>query len=344
MGELSDPERSVRSRSVTTALDVARLAGVSQSAVSRAFTQGASISAAMRKRIFAAAEELGYQPNLIARSLTSGRSGLIGVGIGQLQNPFFAESLNLLAIALDKVGLRTLLFPAIDKPEVGPSGWEVLSYRLDALILISTSLSADFGSACESARVPVVLYNRRAERSDISSVIGDNYFGARCIAAHLLAGRHQRYAFIGGSSHSSTSLEREAGFTDYLVERGVEPPAKAYMDFTYDGAAAATRRLLASRDWPDAICCINDLTACAAVNVARHEFGLEVGRQISITGYDDVPLAAWPMLSLTTYRQSTHAMVDATVALVKSIIEDPTATMTKVIDGELVIRSSTRGV
>lgn len=329
-------------RGVATAHDVARAAGVSQSAVSRAFTPGASIAAATRAKILAVAESLGYQPNLIARSLISGRSNIVGVGVGNLRNPFFAESLELFSTALEKAGLRLLLFPVDEVATLQAEIHEVLHYRLDALILLSTTLSSTLAAQCRRARVPVILFNRIAADPDISSVIGNNEVGARTIAAFLHAGGHRRYAMITGMADSSTGQEREDGFFGFFADAGLPPPLREAGEFQYDVAMAAMRRLLARPDRPDAVFCANDHMALAALNVARFEFGLEPGRDISIVGFDDVPQAAWPAFALTTFGQSAEAMVGETVEIIQQLRHDPQAVIHRVVDGGMVIRSSAR--
>ncbi|MEC3948332.1 LacI family DNA-binding transcriptional regulator [Sphingobium sp. HWE2-09] len=331
-------------RAFITAHDVAREAGVSQSAVSRAFTPGASVAPDTRARIMEAAERLGYHPNLLARSLINGRSHIVGVGVGDLSNPFFVETLQLLSHRLDQAGLRLLLFPAAGSGGSEPSINEILHYRLDALVLLSVGLSSGLAEECRKAQVPVVLYNRRTQEHVASSVIGDNDVGARTIAAHLLAGGHSRMAFIAGVAGSSTNAEREAAFFSYLAQQGATPPIREAGDFRIDAATAATRRLLSARDRPDAIFCANDNMAIAAINVARHEYGLDVGREISIVGYDDVPMAAWPAFSLTSYAQPAQHMVDETLRLIQALRDDPARHEDVVVEGGLVIRGSSRAV
>jgi hypothetical protein len=139
----------------------------------------------------------------------------------------------------------------------------------------------------------------------------------RAVAAHLLGGGHRRLAFLSGSPDASTNIEREAGFAGYLAEQGLPPPLRECGHFAFDAAMAATRCLLLRPDRPDAIFCANDTMALAAITVARHEFGIDVGRDLSIVGYDDVPMAAWPSFALTTYSQPAAQMVDETVRLIR---------------------------
>jgi DNA-binding LacI/PurR family transcriptional regulator len=331
-----------KDRSVATAEDVARLAGVSQSAVSRTFTPGASVAPATRMKILAAAEQLGYQPNLIARSLTSGRSNIIGVGIGNLENPFFVASLERMSWALAVAGLRLLLFP-VDRSTLVTQVQEVLQYRLEALVLLSVSPSPELEAACRVSRIPIILYNRKhSTNTEISSVTGDNEGGGRTIADHLLAGNHKRFAFLAGVEESTANRDREAGFRARLSERGSAEPLREVGGFSYEGAAAATRRLLVRRDRPDAIFCANDQMALAAIDVARGEFGFDVGREVSIVGFDNIAMAAWPSFSLTTYTQSCDELVRQTVELVLKLMECPEDPEQRVVEGRLVVRGSTR--
>ncbi|MDE1915312.1 MAG: LacI family DNA-binding transcriptional regulator [Sphingomonadales bacterium] len=330
-----------------TVHDVARAAGVSQSAVSRAFTPGSSLSADKRELIIATADRLGYRPNPLARSLIRGRSNIIGVGVGNLANPFFVQTLQLLCDRLEKANLRVMLFSAASEGGAEPSIAEILQYRIDALVLLSVGLTSRLTEECRRAKVPIVLYNRTTSPlagapQDVSCVVGDNRTGARAIAAHLLGGQHKRLAFIAGTAESSTNAQREAGFTDYLAEQGFAPPLRESGHFNFEDAMAATRRLLLRPDRPDAIFCANDTMALAAITVARHEFGLDVGREISIAGYDDVPMAAWPCFALTSYSQPAAQMVSEVVRLVQALRTVPDAHEALVCPGNLVVRGTTR--
>lgn len=329
---------------IITVHDVARAAGVSQSAVSRAFTPGSSLSSDKRDRIIAIAAQMGYRPNPLARSLIRGKSNIIGVGVGDLANPFFVQTLQLLSDALDSANLRLMLFPAHGPASAEPSIQEVLHYRIDALVLLSVSLSSKLAEECARAQVPIILYNRTTGQRAASSVVGDNVNGARAVAAHLLGGGHQRLAFIAGTPESSTNAQREAGFTQYLAEQGRDAPLREEGHFTTQAAMEATRRLLLRPDRPDAIFCANDTMALAAHSVARHEFGLDVGREISIAGYDDVPMAAWPAFALTSYSQPAPAMVEQTVRLIHALRAAPDDHEEVVCPGHLVVRGSTRPI
>ena len=254
--------------STVTAMDVARLAGVSQSAVSRVFTAGASCSETTRDAVLKAASELGYRPNLIARSLITRRSGLIAVVMGMLENQFYPAVLDALSVRLTQAGFRLLLFTA-PTGIADPALEDILRYRAEAVILASAHLSSALVEECRVAEVPVVLINRKTRMTSVSSVTGENVKGARTIAAFLAAGGHRRFAFMAGLEDLSTSRDRERGFFGYFSGQGLPPPSRVVGKYSFESAVQATRHLLAAELRPDALFCANDHMALAALQVAR---------------------------------------------------------------------------
>jgi DNA-binding LacI/PurR family transcriptional regulator len=326
-----------------TAIDVARLAGVSQSAVSRAFTPGASIAEATRARVEDAARTLAYRPNAIARSLITRRSRIIGVASAYLQNQFYPEVFEVLSRALQARGYHILLFTAQADRHADPVLEEVLAYRVDGLILASTTLSSALAENCREAGVPVLLFNRTSRAAGVSSVTGENLRGGRLIAEFLHRAGHRRPAFLAGIENSSTSRDRERGFAGWFAQQRLPPPIRDVGLYRFDAAAAAARRLLARDDRPDAIFCANDHMAIAVSEVARHEFGLRIPRDLSLVGFDDTGPARWPSFSLTSFSQPVAPMVEAAVTAICEQIEQPGAPVRQtVIPGELVVRGSAR--
>ena len=165
--------------------------------------------------------KLGYRPNLVARSLITRRSNLIGVVVPGTENPFYAAALDCLSFQLAAFGYKVLLFSVDPISGSDPVLEEVLNFRVEAIVLISTSLSSHFTEECKQFGLPVVMLNRKADSSSASSVTGDNERGAAQIAAFLLASSHKRFAFVAGLEQSSTSRDREAGFTNYLTARRI---------------------------------------------------------------------------------------------------------------------------
>lgn len=323
-----------------TAHDVARLAGVSQSAVSRAFTKGASISADKRQRIIAAADKLGYRPNILARSLIKGESKVVGVVFGHFDNPFFTHALEHFSEELARRGLRMLLFTAETNATVDEQVAELLSYRVSAVVLMAVNLSSKLAEECARSNIPVVLFNRTTENDRAAfAVTGDNSGGAAAIAEHLVRTGRRRIAFMAGYEDSSTSRQREAAFVAALSSAGLaEPPRRVVGHYSREGAVSATRALFAAAAGrPDAVFCANDWMAIAALETLRLEFGIEPGRDCAIIGFDDIPMARWPSFTLTTFSQPVAPMVASAVAFITG---QGGQQRHVVIPGELVVRGS----
>jgi DNA-binding LacI/PurR family transcriptional regulator len=325
-----------------TESDVAELAGVSQSAVSRAFTPGASVAAATRKKILDAARSLGYHPNLIARSLSTKRSNIIGLAISSLENPFYAQVVKELSERLSATGRHILMFAASPGEAADPEIESFLSYQIDALILTATSPSKELVSQCRKSGVPVVLINRDTAIRGVSTVRGENRRAGEVAAQFLLAGRHDRFAFIGGTEMSSVSREREQGFASSIDGAKRGPVVTRYGNYTFQGAAAAARALLGSRERPDAIFCASDYMAFAALDVARREFGLNVGEDLSIVGVDDVAEASHAGYDLTTFSQPPTALAREAVAIIDGWMAGRRTAERREVRGELVVRGTAR--
>jgi DNA-binding LacI/PurR family transcriptional regulator len=198
-------------RTNVTAFDVARLAEVSQSAVSRAFTPGAAVAESTRQRILEAAKKLGYRPNAIARSLITNRSRIIGVVVSYFDNQFYPLVLELLSKELQLRGYHLLLF-CTDSGDADNLMHEILQYQVDGIVMASTTFSSPLARSCSEAGIPVVLFNRTARNSPSSTVASDNIAGGRLVADLLCAAGHRRIAYIAGLEDTSTSRDREQGF------------------------------------------------------------------------------------------------------------------------------------
>ena len=330
-------------RRPVTAYDVARLAGVSQSAVSRAFTPNASISSGTLVKVTEAARQLNYRPNLIARSLSTSRSNVIGVAVPPLENHFYPTMLEELSTAFGRFGYRLLLFTSRAQQSFDPLLEDVLTSRVDALVMISASISSNFADQCQQIGLPVVLLNRRTESREVSCVTGASRAGAEQIASFLLAGRHRRFAYVAGEETSSTSRDRERAFTGYLGRHGKKLSARVTGNFSFAETTVAARQLFSAKILPDAVFCANDHMALALMNVASVEFGLEVGKSVSIVGFDDSELARWPAFGLTTYAQPIPEMAARVVEIIRQKLSDHGRKAVEVvIPGELIVRTSAR--
>lgn len=327
-----------------TSNDVARLAGVSQSAVSRVFTPGASVSPAMVAKVRAAAEQLGYRPNVLARSLITGRSRIIGLVVAYLENQFYPMAIEHLSRALQEQGYHILIFMAENsESQVAEVMQELIDYQVDGIITASVAMTNDLTARCAAAGIPVVMFNRGQDGDSHSSVTSANVAGGAKVAEFLIAGGHERIAHIAGWEGSSTGRDRRKGFVHALAAAGREPVSIIDGMYSREAAAAAARQMMALREPPDAIFVGNDHMAFAVLDVLRGELGLRVPEDVSVVGYDDVPLAGWPVFNLTTVRQPVKRMVSATVETILGKIEDRNRPAQKIeIDGPLILRGSAR--
>ena len=325
-----------------TSSQVAKRAEVSQSAVSRTFTPGASVAPSTRKRVMEAAREMGYRPNAIARSLISGRSRMIGLVAAYLDNQFYPIVLERLARALQARGYHTLLF--ISEP--GDQDHELeklLAYQVDAVVMASATLSSALARECLDAAIPVVLFNRDVPDSPANSVTSDNYAGGQSVAEYLVAADHKCFAYIAGAENSSTNRDREAGFLAGLQAAGKELSYREVGGFSFQGASDAALRIMQMAEPPDAIFVANDHMAFAVLDTLRETLGLKVPQDVSVIGYDDVPQAAWGAYSLTTVAQPTDAMIEATVSLLCDQLEVGHAESTRqCLPVSLVARNTAR--
>lgn len=333
-----------------TSYDVARAAGVSQSAVSRAFSARAPIAEATRQRVLAVARELGYQPNAIARSMSSARhaaiqrSGIIGLIVTRLHDPFFAQIIDMFSRSFQFQGWHLLLFSVEAEAEVDRALTELMRFKIDGAVVMSALLSDHMAGVCREAGIPVVLYNRRTARSDASSVCIDNAEGGAQVASLLLRTGHARIAFLGGSHHDATSDDREAGFVAALGRAGAGLVARDEGDFTFESGVEAARRLLHGGARPDAIFCASDVMALGVMHAAQEFLGLSVPQDLSIVGFDDIAAAAWPRHRLTTVRQPYRAMVREAVEILVRQLDAPDGPgRSAVFAGQLILRDSVRG-
>jgi len=333
----------MESKKVTSS-EVAKLAGVSQSAVSRVFTPGASSSKKTNELVRKAAAELGYRPNVLARSLITGKSRIIGLVVAYLDNYFYPEALELLSSALQKKGYHVLVFMAAKTAgNIDDIVDEILDYQVDGIIAASVAMSSDLASRCGSAGVPVVLFNRTQDDKRLSAVTSDNILGGKKVAEFLIAAGYKKIGYISGWEGASTQRDREKGFEEEMSRNGLSVFSREVGNFNSDEARQAARRMFTAEETPDAVFVANDDMAFAVMDVIRFELGLKIPGDVSVVGYDDVPVASWPAYNLTTVRQPANRMVAETVSILIDSIENKSNEPRRIaIDGPLIIRGSAR--
>ena len=326
-----------------TSLQVAKKAGVSQSAVSRVFTPGASASRATIDKVKKAANDLGYRPNVLARAMVSGKSRIIGVVVAYLENQFYPEALERLSNSLQAQGYHVLIFMAgKNMQSLDGVVEEILDYQVDGIVAASVAMSSTLAERCKFAGVPMVLFNRSQDLPSMSAVTSDNIAGGRKVAEFLISGNHKKIGYISGWEGASTQRDREAGFISCLANSGFTLHNRQVGNFVMEEAKEATRKMFSS-DPPDAVFVANDHMALAVMDTLRYEIGLKIPQDVSVIGYDDVPASAWPAYDLTTVRQPVNKMVQETVEILIEKINNTEIKPRRVkIDGPLIIRGSAR--
>ncbi|MBZ9801124.1 LacI family DNA-binding transcriptional regulator [Mesorhizobium sp. ES1-6] len=322
------------------AVDVARLAGVSKSTVSRAFTEHSSINALKKQRIIEAARQLGYRPNAMARSLRTTRSNLVGILLEEFTNPIFLRILELITAKLQEHGLHAITVNASKDHSLSEAMELVMQYRIDGLI-VSSDMPLKIEYECAQMNIPVVAFARSDRRiQNTLSVSLDELHAGQMAAQHLLAQGYRAPAFVGGFPGVSVSLDRHAGFRDRLAEDGLRVVSVEYAgDNTYDRGLAAARAMLKGPVRPDSVFCVNDQVAVGVIDAAR-SFGMSVPEDLGVIGVDDIWMARTAQYDLTTIVQPLEAMADELIALLMG--RETGRDQSTGFRGTLVSRGSTR--
>ncbi|MEK6424586.1 MAG: LacI family DNA-binding transcriptional regulator [Burkholderia gladioli] len=316
---------------------VARLAGVSQSTVSRVFTPGAAVSDAVRDKVLKAAAELHYQPNALPAILQTGRSGLIAVIVGGFYNPFYTDFLGRMVTVLREQRYETLVVHTSSDDHVGDIVGELSRYRIDGVISALAIHSRRVAQQLASFRIPIVGVNSR-KLGALRGITSGNRAAGATAADTLVEAGCERIAHLAGRE-SSPQAERQRGFVEQARRLKLPEPAIEVAGYSYDeGYEAAVRLLSREGPRPDGIFCINDLVAIGAMDAIRREFGLRVPEDIQLIGFDDIPMAAWKNADLSTFRQDVDALAAGAAALLHG--EEPSLTV--IVPTRRVLRGTTR--
>lgn len=328
-----------------TSIDVARRAKVSQSTVSRVFSRNSpNVSEDARQRVLQAAQELGYQPNIIARMMSTRQTNIIGIVMATVTSPFYPYVLEKFLEELQAIGRQVLLFTASEHQSVDELLPLILQYQVDALIVTSATLSSDMVEVSMQRGTPVILFNRSVNNPNVNAVCAENVAGGQLAADVLLDTGHQRLAFISGLRNTSTSQERERGFIERLQARNAAPLQYAQGHYTYTSGYKAALELLTQDTPPDAIFAANDIMALGAIDAIR-ERGLRLAHDVSVIGFDNIPMAGWGAYQLTTISQDVDAMIHRTLDIMLEKIANPhSPTQTVRVEGQLIVRDSVKNL
>jgi DNA-binding LacI/PurR family transcriptional regulator len=325
-----------------TSYDVARYAGVSQSAVSRCFKQGASVAPRTREKILAAARTLNYYPNAFAQGLITKRTNLVAIIISNLTNLYYPEVLAELTQRLSAQGIRVLLFSLAAESDVDDVLDQVWRYRVDGAI-VAARLDPSQLAAFADRGVPVVLYNRIGEGLPAASVCCDSISGEHALVEGLVEAGHTWFGIIAGPADSYVGEERVQAAQRKLVELGRQALI-VRGNYDYESGDVGLKELMRVTGRKlDALICANDLMAIGAIDCARSNFGIDVPHDLSIVGFDGVGPATWLAYQVTTIRQPVRRMTEAAVAMLIERIENPDVSPEqRLFAGELLTGQSAR--
>lgn len=306
-----------------TLKEVALRAGVSRSAVSRTFTEGASVSAKTRKKVEKAAEELGYSPNFLARSLTTRRTKMIGLVSNNFHNPIFLQVFDLFTRGLQERGLRPLLVNLTDETDPEESVKLLRQYSVDGVIVASSTLPPGFSKAFRDAGVPVVHSFGRFSATPHVHIVGiDNQQCGRMAARCLIEKGYKSIGFMGGPKSATSTQDR---FTGFMEESEKHPNIKTSFSYAEDYSHDAGRKemlQLLKNDHAEAYFCGDDVLSIGALS-AIATAGLSVPDDIGIIGLNDMEMAAWENFDLTTIHQPIRQIISSSIELIVAMLDEP---------------------
>ncbi|MEZ8646738.1 LacI family DNA-binding transcriptional regulator [Vibrio cyclitrophicus] len=311
-------------KKTVTAQDVAEHVGVSRSAVSRAFTEGASIQADKRDRIIEAAKTLGYQPNLFARTLSTPaqkkRSNLVAILISDFSNPYQSHLFEVLSNRLQQHGKQPMLLNVKHEQDLGQAILRLSGYQVDGVIAVAGSLPVEGFEQCLRLSLPLVTLGRADERGIIPSVQTDNVQAGRLAAEHLIRLGITKLGFIAGRQDGSASNERYQGFKNAVEKQlGFIPEHLCAQSYGYSaGFELAIREIETIREL-DGIFCASDALAMGVLDSCRDIARIPVPEQLRIVGCDNVPQAAWQGYQLTTIAQPVNEIAKTVMEKLNSI-------------------------
>ncbi len=330
---------------MTTIREVAEHAGVSVATVSRVINKTGVVSPALQERVLRAMQELNYQPSALARSLRRQETHTVGVLVPQLDHPFFGA----LSFAIEKTLAANDYYTFICSAEESRDKEDayinmLLRQRVDGVILVPTGHSTENVQQLVERRIPVVLVDRDLPDLEINRVLSNNFQGGYDGARHLLELGHRCIGVIGGPAHSDPIMHRIRGIRKAVADFGVETEPIIQGDDIlqqFEMGYTAARELLLQTPRPTAIFALTDVIAVGALHAAA-EFGLTPGQDLSLVGFDDIPLASYVIPALTTVAQPIYSMGQTAAQLLLNHIANPDMPIeTVVLETKLIIRDST---
>jgi DNA-binding LacI/PurR family transcriptional regulator len=308
----------VSKRSFVSAQQVATLAGVSRSAVSRTFTPGASVAPETREKVMNAAQSLGYHVNHLARSLIHESSGIVCIIAAEIKNPYQGSILDAITRRLQSIN-RVAMVINTSGDSLGAEAAlnQTLNYRAEATIVLSGTPPSSLVEKCLKSGQHVILINRDDQFPGPEAISVNNAAAAR-EAFHILhrAGC-RKLAVVTSNARTPSLLAREQLFQAAAREAGLDVSVTRAGPTGYAAGYDAAKQLLPGSNRPDAAFCVTDLLACGFLDGARAEFGIRVPQELCVVGFDDIEQAGWSSYDLTTFRQPIEQIAERIAGLLE---------------------------
>ncbi|MGL5759217.1 LacI family DNA-binding transcriptional regulator [Plesiomonas sp.] len=329
-------------KNIVTSKDVAKLAGVSQSTVSRVFVAGSSVSEMTKQKVYDAAKRLNYRPNAFARSLTTNESKLIGLVFPDADYPIHMKTLQLISVELQQLGYSAVLIPWLVNDRDGHTLPNIFTYRVDGVIAASATFNRSLYEECANFNIPIVQFARVVKDTQSSYVVSDNHSAGQQTAQLFHRIGIKSAVYLTGEVPTFTNDERQSGFcSEFEALTGITPRI-VEARYDYQGALDDIRQLLSQGERPEAIFCATDNLAIAVMDIARFEFKLTIPDDLQVVGFDNIPQAEWLSYQLTTFHQDFPRLARESVKVVVDQITSNNTTIIKMmIPAKLVIRQST---
>lgn len=336
-------DQSKTRKAFASAKQVAELAGVSRSAVSRTFTPGASVSEETRQRVMRASEKLGYHVNHLARGLLRSSTGIVCLVAADSDTPYVSRMIRTLARHLQKAGKVAMVLDTS-----GPDGnveqalRQTLNYRADATVVLSGSPPQSVIRTCLDNGQRMVLINRDDPIEGPYNISLDNRLAGRTAFERFVAAGCRRLAVVTSEAGTPSLIARERAFVERAAEAGVAVRVARHGRTSYDAGAAGAEELLSGSGRPDAAFCVTDLIACGFMDTARHRFGVAIPAELSVIGFDDIEQAGWASYRLTTFAPPVDVLAAAVVELAASPEPADQQAPRRLIEAPLVLRDTLR--
>ncbi|MBK6976118.1 MAG: LacI family DNA-binding transcriptional regulator [Cytophagaceae bacterium] len=347
--EQTIPELS-KNKGLTTIVDIARHLGISVSTVSRALNDKYDINPNTKKLVNQAAIDLDYKPNLIAQSLHKGNSHIIGVVVPEIEHPYFAKMLAGIHNIINHTAYSIIVCHSNESAELEFLHIEkLLSYRVDGILISHSKTVNDFSHILKviNKKVPILNIDRTIDLFDIPKVANNDINGSKELVKHLIACDYKRIAIVSGPENLSITHKRTQGYEEAIVESGFEIDRELMVnsDFTSSGLVSAFESLMNLPNPPDAIFCIFFKDAIDIIKLAKKR-NLRIPEQLGVAAFGDDAISGNVEPTLTAYNPNPVKLGEVSVAILLNKIktkENPKE-MSTIIQGELIVRDSTRKV